>query len=192
MPELSFNDGDDSLCRDNLSDIHKRVQSVYSNALKNQARLDKSYQEILDFGVSLVDNSAFLDWTTADWKESWSFKEGRDTERPGLSKEMDRMFTTKINKDQMIDTLADMEEAMAVLFRFRANIGLESEIAFRRRVLRIAGIPESEYAMCSSETKALGDRIVEVYYANVGDTRPANYYPMLDNLNEWMEETYSN
>ena len=80
-----------------------------------------------------------------------------------------------------------MEEAIAVLFRFRANNGLESEIAFRR-VLKIAGIPPSKFAMCSKETVKLGDSLLEIYYDNVGDTRPYNYYPMLDNIIEWMDD----
>ena len=74
---------------------------------------------------------------------------------------------------------------MAVLFKFRANNGLESEIMFK-----IASIPDSEFAMCSRGTVKQGKAYQEIYYANVGDTRPFNYYPMLDNLAEWIQKTY--
>ena len=151
VPELVFDSADSSTCRENMTKIHERVQDVYyRKRVTNQARLDTSYQGILDFGVSLVDNDKFLDWTTDDWKKS--YRQTKNGNRPDLNKEMSRTFTTKFDKSQEITTLADMEKAMAVLFRFRARIGLEHEIMFK-----LASIPKSEYAMCSEGTQKLGD-----------------------------------
>ena len=48
FPALKFNSNDDSTCRDNLSEIYENVLGVYDSSLERQAKLDGSYQDILD------------------------------------------------------------------------------------------------------------------------------------------------
>mmetsp|Transcript_1288 Transcript_1288/g.1736 ORF Transcript_1288/g.1736 Transcript_1288/m.1736 type:complete len:92 (+) Transcript_1288:443-718(+) len=81
-----------------------------------------------------------------------------------------------------LTTLSEMEKAMGVLFRFRADSGLERQI-----MLKVAALEDSEFAMCSSNTQKLGKIYQEFYNKYVADTRAINYYPMLDNIVSWMD-----
>ena len=77
---------------------------------------------------------------------------------------------------------------MAVLFDFRASFGLEHEVAFM-----VAQFPvESSISSCSDETYSQLSAYENAYYANIGDAKHLNYYPMLDNLTLWIDSSYQN
>ena len=86
--------------------------------------------------------------------------------RPALSDEMLLKFTQPADGSYVLEPFRDIERldrAFYVLFRFRASIGLEAEIAFRR-ALSIMYIPEETYAMCSKNTKVLASIYVDFMY----------------------------
>ena len=82
-----------------------------------------------------------------------------------------------------------MSDAVDVIFRYRADAGLEAEAVARRR-LDILYIPEEEYSMCSPNTQTLGDIYVEYMWLS-GDLRAMNYEGMINSLITWLEETYA-
>ena len=51
-------------------------------------------------------------------------------------------------------------------------------------------IPSTEYAICSENTQVLANIYIENIYQGSGDFRIDAYYPLLDRLNEWLDETY--
>ena len=68
-------------------------------------------------------NDAFLEWAKKDWN-GW----GMCQEEPQISPSMLNTFSAG---NPLIQNLEGMENAMRVLFRFRAKAGLEREIMFR-------------------------------------------------------------
>ena len=67
---------------------------------------------------------------------------------------------------------------------------MEAAVEFRRQ-LDAPYYPEEAYGMCSTETRLYGDRLVEYLYHYCCDARPINYTPMLEELDTWMDNTYS-
>ena len=190
-PEPLFSDSQDNQeCRDVVEGFYKSATWTWESNRKNESKLNKSFQDILDkqaeYGIELIDNQEFLDWTTEDWEDSWFFDS--DAKRPKPSTDMLEYFTTSIRPVLPFRDIDRMEQAFSILFHFRAQLGLEAEIAFRR--LSMMYIPESSYAMCSENTKTLASIYVDYMYENAGDARPYNYYPLLDRLNEWLNEKY--
>lgn len=83
-----------------------------------------------------------------------------------------------------------MEKAFSVLYWWRASNNLELPVDFRRRNLDIWWSPESEYEMCSAETQEIASILVDYRAGKSIDGRTLNYYPLLDRIVEWMDETY--
>ena len=109
-------------------------------------------------------------------------------------------FTTIPGEPQLspIRDIDRMVEAFHTLFHFRMDIGLErleAEVACRR-MLDMWFIGPDEYAMCSENTRVLASIYLDYMYEGAGDCagdfRIMNYYPLLDRVNEWLDETYGN
>ena len=62
-------------------------------------------------------------------------------------------------------------------------------IMFRRR-LDQPYFPPSAYSMCSSNTQELAEILTNYVMYNCCDDRPLNYYPLLDRITAWMDDTY--
>ena len=60
-----------------------------------------------------------------------------------------------------------------------------------RRQLDMMYFDPMEYAMCSANTVELGDILVNYMYTNCCDSRPMNYFPLLDNLVSWIDKNYA-
>ena len=45
--------------------------------------------------------------------------------------------------------------------------------------------------MCSEETRTLGDTLVDYHYDYYGSDRLTDFYPLLDRVVAWMDQTYS-
>ena len=86
-------------------------------------------------------------------------------------------------------TVEQMNDAVNTLYWWRADYGLEHPVMFRRQLSRMY-LPPEAYGMCSAATRPLGDIFVDFIYGNCCDSRPMNYYPMLDRLVDWMDSTY--
>ena len=82
-----------------------------------------------------------------------------------------------------------VKSAVYSLFWFRADLCLEDAIAFRRR-LDQPWFPPEEYETCSMDTQVLAQIYIYYIQDNCCNDQIENYYPMLDNIVEWMDETY--
>ncbi len=83
-----------------------------------------------------------------------------------------------------LDTYEEMDRAIGLLFDWRAANGLEtnpSECTDNGEVS-----PES-YEMCSSTTIRLAKIYQNYITLNQCDDRDYNYYPLLDNILEWLD-----
>ena len=85
----------------------------------------------------------------------------------------------------------DFDEPMYWLVDWRSEYDLEVQIALRvRRLDAIPPPPEDNFTTCSEET-AEQAKIYSTYIEmNAWDDRPANFYPLLDRMIEWMDEDY--
>ena len=74
-PNPLYNVGDSAECRDVIEGYYEQATSSQKRNKENGAKLNASYQGILDkqaeYGIELVDNQAFLDWTYEDYEDSW-------------------------------------------------------------------------------------------------------------------------
>ena len=56
-------------------DHYEWASSSFESGVRNEAKLDESYNNILErqerYGVNLVNNPAFRDWVLSDWDLSW-------------------------------------------------------------------------------------------------------------------------
>ena len=82
-----------------------------------------------------------------------------------------------------------MNAAIYALYWYRVEWNLENPVMFRRRLIW-AGPSPDEYAMCSANTRDLGDIYANIASLGCCDERPLNYYPLLDRLISWMDTTY--
>ena len=63
-------------------------------------------------------------------------------------------------------------------------------VTWRRRRLEDIWYPMDDYEMCSVNTYWLARIYVDYTFYHCCDGRPLMYYPLLDNLTEWMDLTY--
>ena len=137
-----------------------------------------------------MDNSRFLRWTTRDWKDSWKYV---DYTQPVWSKEMRDTFGLEAD---LILTDKQIEKAVQVLYLWRRSWGMEERGDYYNRLRDLvddgsSNYPEEKYGSCSAYTRAQGDILVSYIKQYCCDERALNYYPMLDDLNEWITLTYS-
>ena len=59
-----------------------------------------------------------------------------------------------------------------------------------RRMLDQLYIPEETYEMCSGTTRNLAEIYVNYMMQNSGNSDAMNFYPLLDDLTAWIDETY--
>ena len=81
----------------------------------------------------------------------------------------------------------ELFSALEAVFWYRMEYGLEYAVLARRS---IAYVDPSEYSMCSLDTQRLVENYLDVYYGYAGDTRVENYYPLFDDVVEWIDEFY--
>lgn len=87
-------------------------------------------------------------------------------------------------------TEEQLNQAMSAIYWYRADLGLEFPIMFRRRQLDMLWYDEREWSMCSDATKDLAVLYTNYMMYNCCDDRPMNYYPLLDRIEEWMDSFY--
>ena len=60
-----------------MTEFYKRATDTYEMSVKNNAKLNKSYEAILKrqkkYGISLSNNEKFEAWTISDWEESFDY-----------------------------------------------------------------------------------------------------------------------
>ena len=70
----NFNSEDTPECKAEVRKYYKIVVDRVKETKADNLRLSASYQEILDrqlrYGVEIVNNKKFLDWTISDWASS--------------------------------------------------------------------------------------------------------------------------
>ena len=91
---------------------------------------------------------------------------------------------------KLLRTIDQMEDAMRALYWYRVQLNLEHPVIFRRRQLDMLWIPDTEYSMCSTNTKKQAEVLTRMMSGGSIDGRVINFYPMLDLLPDWMDNTY--
>ena len=137
-------------------------------------------------------NPDFLTWASDGWVPDY---EGQ--EQPYTAYEFDYTWLrdgAEYNAPPLT-TLAEVENAIRILYEFRRLEGLEQEITFPVADYYwddgdrgLYGIPDDTFEMCSVNTQRLGLIYLQFYYKFVGDTRSLNWYPLLNNIIDWMME----
>ena len=72
------------------------------------------------------------------------------------------------------------------LYFWRADLGLEFPIMFDQ-----PWIDTSEWSTCSMKTQQLAEVYANYAMSKCCDDRPMNFYPLLDRIVAWMDETYA-
>ena len=187
-PQPRYLASDSIECKYAIDQHYSWAKSNYDSGTEEIAKLKEYYQGILnrqsEYEMELVNNESFADWTYTGWEDSWA---ATTEEMPQWSEEMMNQFGEGATPLRSVDRT---EDAVATLFDWRARYGMEAEIAFRRQ-LDAPYYPPEAYEMCSAETRLYGDLLVEYLYYYCCDARPTNYTPMLENLDAWMDTTYS-
>ena len=57
-------------------------------------------------------------------------------------------------------------------------------------LLSFKPIIEEDYQMCSKNTRELAAILARLVNTGMTDTRKWYYYPLLDNMVEWLDQTY--
>ena len=94
-----------------------------------------------------------------------------------------------------IREIKDFNQAMYVLHNFRANMGLESINHWGgvggRRLFTPINIGPQDYQMCATyATKQQAEILTKIIVEKQVDFREDYYYPMLDNLIDWIDSKY--
>ena len=193
-PQPRFNKRDDTECVLAIEQLYQDAVLAYDEKLYKEDSLYESYRTILAkkaaYGFSFINNNEFLEWSMADFDQTWEAQNNPDAQPPELSWSMKEVFIAPPNSNNQknLDTEEDIDSAMYALFWYRQSAGLENYATDNYEPA--AGW--DSYEMCTQNTQELGG-IYEQIMSNVHtDFRFANYYPLLDRLIEWMDTTYGN
>ena len=151
---------------------YKEADNAWSENQKNVAKLEESYQGILDrqqkYNIQLVGNEAFFEWTTSDFSTSWYAKNNPDAEPPKLDNDMIHTFVEAPNGSGMkrLKDIDDVDDAIRALYWFRENHGLEDSYY----------APEREYwkgkdVYCSNQSYELNEIYSQYINQNAYDYR---------------------
>ena len=88
-------------------------------------------------------------------------------------------------KSDDFTTIDQMKKAMIALYDLRASGCLEFDIE-----IDPYWYPQSDYAMCSADTQTQAAILTTYIIDNCCDERVEEYYPLLDNVVEWMDTEY--
>ena len=85
-----------------LQDGKVGLETIQSHICLNTGQkgieLGQAILDIFDrYDTSFVDNEAFLDWTTADWPETWAAKNDPNAQEPELNWSMQNRFVSSPN-----------------------------------------------------------------------------------------------
>ena len=198
-PEPIFNRSDNRECRET-------VNGWYSQALqyhKEATRLNKSYTDVLErqsrYGIELVNNQEFYEWASLGIGEqevdpffAW--------DRDYYSQKFIEVFGShddwedengQVVEARPIRNSDELDSAMYILYQFRYFHGLEDRYHWGRRMLLSFEFIEAEdYAMCSENTRELAAILASLVNSGMQDWRDQYYYPLLDNMVEWLDQTY--
>ena len=94
--------------REDLPECIRYVEELYRDAIlgfeedeRKTKGLNEDYQKILDlqrdYSFELVNNDAFLDWTTSDWAESYEAQNNVNATEPILDWQMRNAFVSAPN-----------------------------------------------------------------------------------------------
>ena len=141
----------------------------YEDFKRIQSGLNADYQRILDlqeeYSFELVNNDAFLDWTTSDWKDSWEAQTNPNATEPYLDWGMKESFISAPNGSgsKNLRTIQQVDQAMSNLYWFRNRNGLEDDVSYNYydEYYYVSG--EWWFEDCSQNTQSLG-YIYDSYY----------------------------
>ena len=72
-PTPFFSESDNAECREEVTEYFDYATKAYEYTMSEEAKLDKAYTQILTkqeaYGIELVGNKTFLEWTLSDWDE---------------------------------------------------------------------------------------------------------------------------
>ena len=150
--EWNFNGDDDRLCMVEANELLMIVKDQYPAYIENERELCGLYTDILEGldarGVSLTDNEEFLR-VAATYSSFQPPLEGPVE----LSEQVKQAFLTESGAGP-IDSVEAMAEAMTVLFRDRADRGLEFEAIFDL-------LPPPEVFQCGEETLETAESLID-------------------------------
>ena len=131
--------------------------------------------------MTLSNNRDFEAWTVSDWIDSLNYSPEKEV--PQWNDSLRKSWSEDFTEPE------DFNSPMYELVSWRASYGMETMIAFRRR-LAIAFTPAEEYEMCSPNTQNLAEILINYSIYSCCDDRSYNFYPLLDRIIDWMVEFY--
>ena len=186
-PEFNIYDGDK--CRSTVGEYFENAANMWEYNKKSEAKMQASMQELLDmqtdFDFDIVQNEAFRDWTTQGMMEIPP--DMSDELQIAWNAEMIAVFGNRNTRVPVIRSVEEMRNAMQTLYWYRVDLGLEYPVMFD-----MLYIDPSEYMMCSVNTQELGRIYTQDYMSSYCCNESyINLPPMIENLNKWMQKTYS-
>lgn len=112
-----FRRKDKSECREAIDEHYDWAKSTYDANDANENRLNDSYETILAWqawGISLIDNAAFKEWTMDGWEDSLM---NTSSTLPEWTPIMVEVFGAGA---EPIKTVDEVNDAVRVLFRWRS------------------------------------------------------------------------
>ena len=192
-PVPQFNWHDDEKCRERVNFLYEEASKSFSEKQLNNAKLQDSFQDILDkqakYDVELVNNEDFFAWTVSDWSMTWYAKQNPDAVAPKLDYNMVNVFVAAPNGSGLkkIRSTELMEQAIDTLYYFRNANNMEDDYINEEEPKNYS---YEEHASCSNNTKTLADILIQYSTMDQWDTRIERYYPLLDRLVKWLDDTY--
>ena len=147
------------------------------------------------YGIELTNNQEFYEWViSGEQQEQQTFYDSFDYEEGFVeafgSHDDWEDANGQVVEAQPLRTYNDLDNAMYYLYMLRYTKGLESEYHWGRRMLLSYSLIQAEdYAICSESTQELAATLVGIVNDGTIDQRDQYYYPLLDNMIEWLDQT---
>ena len=142
-------------------------------------------------GIEIVNNADFLEWTDSGYEDCaicTKYYPAPPQEQPEYI--LEAFMPAELGRDPAdeIRSVDDLEEVVPALWKYRAEFGLEDVPA---SVTGWRVYPESEYEMCSTETKTTeAQTYIEYnlrYNGNYHYLDCAMYCPLLGKIADWLD-----
>ena len=152
-------------------------------------KLNDSYETILEkleeYGIDLVNNADFEDW--AGTHSNGILHPVDPVEYSETVKEFWGDASDALEHAKPFYTVKQIKKAFKRLFKWRADNLLE--LSLEASSLSIDMPDESEYGTCSAETKKIARKLLRFAKQAYKDHQEEkNYYPLLDDICDWLDE----
>lgn len=124
-PQPRFNKRDSTECVLAIEKLYSDAVLAYDEKVYKDDRLNESYRTILAkkaaYGFSFINNDKFLEWSVADFDQTYEAQNNPDAKPPELTWDMKNVFIGAPNgsDEKNLDTEEDIDRAMSALFWYR-------------------------------------------------------------------------